>query len=55
VVGDIVVKMDGEPIRGLDASSFGASFPWPVGTPVPITVERGDAEVTVQLVPEAAQ
>jgi S1-C subfamily serine protease len=52
-VGDIVVKMDGQPATGFAATSFGA-FPWPVGTPVPIIVERGDTEMTVQVVPEAA-
>jgi hypothetical protein len=56
VVGDIVVKMDGESTSGLGARNFNDSYaPWRVGTPVMLTVERGDAEMTVQLVPEAAQ
>jgi C-terminal processing protease CtpA/Prc len=54
VVGDIVVKMGGEPISGLGARSANDSSAWPVGTPVALTVERDDAEVTVQLVPETA-
>ena len=53
VVGDIVVTIDGESISRMGARGFGDSFAWPVGTSVSITVERGDAEVTVQFVAEA--
>lgn len=53
VVGDIVVKIGGEPTSGY-AARGGNSFPWPAGTPVTLAVERGDAELTVQIVPEAA-
>ncbi len=52
VVGDIVVKMNGESTSWLVARGLNESLPWPVGTPVAITIERGDVEVTVQLVPE---